>query len=246
MLHPAHNPFPWLLAPVLLLQGMWVKARTPRLPEAIGPREGRIGEGRVFRLTALGDSIIAGVGVSLSEEALPAQLAAALARKLQRCVQWTSQGRNGARTRDLLAWEDGAHWREADLLVISNGLNDVTSLMSMQPWLAEKLSLYARLRELAPTALIAQLGLPPLGHFPALPQPLRWVMGQRARAFDERLEGQMASLPGMIYLPFRAAPDASLFAADGYHPGPEAVAIWAASLAQDLAAQIEHCGDYAS
>ena len=235
MLNPAHNTFPWLLSPVLLAQGLWVKYRTPRLPEADGPREGRHGRGDLLRLTALGDSIIAGVGVATSDQALPSRIAAALAQQADQCVQWTSQGRNGARTRDLLAWEAGAHWREADLLVISNGLNDVTSLMAIQPWLQEKLALYQRIRLLAPNAVIAQLGLPPLGHFPALPQPLRGVLGRRASTFDKRLEALIAGLPGVLHLPFRSRPDPDLFAADGYHPGPRAIQVWAHSLAVAIA-----------
>ncbi len=234
MINPAGNPFPWLLLPVLLIQGMWVKHHTPKLPEAPGPAEGRYGASPLLRLTALGDSIIAGVGVAHTEQALPAQMAAALSRKSGRGVQWTRQGRNGARTRDLLQWDAGAHWREADILLVSNGLNDVTSLMAARPWLREKRALYTRLRQQAPQALIAQLGLPPLGHFPALPNPLRWVLGRRASAFDRHLEQLIAELPGVVYLPFRSQPDPSLFAEDGYHPGPEAVRIWAESLAESI------------
>ena len=100
MIDPAGNPFPWLLSPVLLIQGSWVRARTQRLPEADGPREGRCGTGPLLRMTALGDSIIAGVGVPSTAQALPARLAEALAARLGRDVWWDSKGRNGARTRD--------------------------------------------------------------------------------------------------------------------------------------------------
>lgn len=190
-------------------------------------------------MTALGDSIIAGVGVGSTSEALPAALAAALARRLGREVHWDSMGRNGARTRDLLAWEQSMHPGETQLLVISNGLNDITSLMAMRPWLEEKRRLYLRLRKLAPLALLAQLGIPPLGSFPALPNPTRWILGQRSAAFDRALEAMVTGMEGVIYLPFRNKPEPALFAPDGYHPGPEAVRIWAESLAAPIAARLE-------
>lgn len=235
MIDPAGNPFPWLLSPVLLIQGSWVRARTQRLPEADGPREGRCGTGPLLRMTALGDSIIAGVGVPSTAQALPARLAEALAARLGRDVWWDSKGRNGARTRDLLAWEQAMHPTETTLLVISNGLNDITSLMARPPWLEEKARLYQRLREMAPDALIAQLGIPPLGLFPALPNPTRWILGRRAQSFDRALESLIERLEGVIYLPFRLSPAPGLFAADGYHPGPQAVEIWASSLAEPIA-----------
>jgi lysophospholipase L1-like esterase len=235
MLHPAQNPFPWLLAPILLTQGLWVKARTLRLPEASGPRSGSVGSGSDLRLVAIGDSIIAGVGVDTTAQALPAELAGVISDQLNRRVHWSSHGHNGARTQDLLGWPAEPDWRDADLVIISNGLNDVTGLMAMRPWLEEKKALLQRLRTLCGECLIAQLGLPPLGHFPALPNPLRWVMGRRAAAFDQALAQLIGELPNTVHVPFSAVPEPELFAPDGYHPGPEAIGIWARELARVLA-----------
>ena len=230
----------WLIFPLLFLQGLWVRIRTPRLGEAAGPKKGSAGQGsagqsQTLQMLTLGDSIIAGVGVKTTDQALPAQLSAALSRKLGHAVSWTSHGFNGARTRDLVRWAAEAHLGWAGLVVVSNGLNDITSQMPLLAWQKEVDSLFTGLRSAAPRALIAQLGIPPLGHFPALPQPLRGIMGRRARAFDAALEEQLEPLSGVVYLPFREAPDSALFAADGYHPGPEAVGIWAQSLAEKVA-----------
>lgn len=234
MLNPGGNAFPWLLAPLLVTQGLWVRSRTPRLPEAAGPSGGQFGSGPVLRLVAIGDSIVAGVGVASTDQSLPARLAQAMAGRLSLNVEWSSFGRNGARTRDLLDWPAENAWRQADLVLLSNGLNDVTNLMAIQPWLDEKAAWYDRIQSLAKHALIAQLGLPPLGHFPALPQPLRSVLGKRAHAFDLALESLVEPRPKVTYLPFRTQPDPALFAEDGYHPGPQAVAIWADALAERL------------
>jgi lysophospholipase L1-like esterase len=225
----------WSLAPALLVQGLWAKTRTPRLGEAAGPREGHVGEGDTLCLVALGDSIVAGVGVATTARALPAMLSAALAGRLGCKVCWYSHGHNGARTDDLLETELPQRWRAAGLLVISNGLNDVTAGSPLNHFLSAKNALYSRLRTLAPRALIAQLGIPPLGHFPALPQPLRFVLGQRAGLFDRALAALIEPTEQVIHLPFTDIPAPGLFAADGYHPGPRAVAIWAKSLAEEIA-----------
>jgi lysophospholipase L1-like esterase len=239
LIHPSGNSFPWLLAPGLLLQGAWVRAKTPRLPEAAGPREGRAGAGKTIRLAAVGDSIVAGVGVEHTAQSLPARLAEALAIRMECQVHWTSQGSNGARTRDLLAATAQADRQDIDLVLVSNGLNDVTSLMAMDAWLEAVADMFGQLQATTNGGLIVQLGLPPLGSFPALPNPLRWVMGRRARAFDQALGRLAEQFPGVMHMPFRSVPDAALFAKDGYHPGPDAVQIWAESLADRLAPVLE-------
>ena len=240
----------WLIFPLLFLQGLWVRIRTPRLGEAAGPKKGSAGQGstgqcQTLQMLALGDSIIAGVGVETTAQALPAQLSAALSRKLGHAVNWTSQGFNGARTRDLVSWVAEAQLGWSSLVVVSNGLNDITSLMPLVEWQKELDSLFTGLRNAAPRALIVQLGIPPLAHFPALPQPLRGAMGQRAEAFDTALEKQIVPLSGVVYLPFRQVPDSALFAADGYHPGPEAVRAWAQALAEKVAGALKKNGEVA-
>ena len=234
MIDPARSAFPWLLAPVLLPQAAWVRARTVRLSEAAGPDHGIAGKGPGLTLLGLGDSIIAGVGVEHTQQALTAQLARSLSTRLGRSVAWRSHGWNGARTVDLAQWVEGKTDLRADLLLVSNGLNDVTGLAALDAWLARKSVLLARIRQRSPDALVLQLGIPPLDSFPALPRPLRSVLGRRARAFDRALADLCADFSRVLHLPFRSRPEPKLFADDGYHPGPEAVRRWADELAAEI------------
>lgn len=234
MLNPAANKFPWLWAPILLPQGLWVRSRTPRLGEAAGPMKGSSGQGFPLMMHALGDSIIAGVGVGQRSNALPACLADALARRLGRQVHWSAAGQNGARASDVLTGVRNYQDSRAELIVLSVGLNDVTGLMSIQPWIDDMRQIFQLLRTAAPDALIIHLGLPPLAHFPALPQPLRRILGDRAQAFDEALRRVIAHLPGVMHLSFDAPPRADQFASDGYHPGHAAIRLWAKFLAAHI------------
>ena len=55
--------------PLLLLQAIWVRLRTIKLPEAQGQRTGVCGQGEPLTLLVLGDSAAAGVGTNLQENA---------------------------------------------------------------------------------------------------------------------------------------------------------------------------------
>ena len=83
------------LSPVLVAQGVYTRLRTPRLPEATGPRSGVVGSGPMLRLLVLGDSSAAGVGVGLQRDALAGPLARALARQSHLQVHWQLLARTG-------------------------------------------------------------------------------------------------------------------------------------------------------
>ena len=67
--------------------------------------------------------------------------------------------------------------------------------------------------------------------FTLLPQPLRWVLGMRARMLDAARVAAAASLQDVVALTAEFPDDAELLAADGYHPGPAACALWAKQMA---------------
>lgn len=186
-------------------------------------------------MLAIGDSIIAGVGVGATEEALPARLAGALAARARRQVRWRAHGRNGARS----GWLRKAGLAAVgdfvpDLVVVSNGINDVTTLRPEVEVLARLTAAIEALENRFPESLIGQLALPPLGVFPALPRPLRPVLGRRADRIDRAFKDWLAPRPRSHWLAFEALPRPGQFARDGYHPGAAAVADWAESLAGQL------------
>lgn len=73
------------LAPLLWVQGIYVGRRAIRLPEAAGPKEMTGGS---FRMLVLGDSIVAGVGVTNTEDSLASQLASRLTEQRGELVNW--------------------------------------------------------------------------------------------------------------------------------------------------------------
>jgi len=232
-------PYALFLA-TLLAQGPWVSLRTIRLPPAQGPRQGGHGEGPALNVLALGDSIVAGVGVTSTSLALPARFAQALAPLLSRHVQWHALGLNGQRSRGLVEslTAAGALAPTPDLVLISNGINDVTRPGRPALVLAQLKDALNAVQQQFPASVIMQLGLPPLGRFPALPSPLRQLLGGRAAAIDAALGDWVRTREGIYHLPFDEPANPEDFAQDGYHPNADGVQRWAGHLATRVRTEI--------
>jgi lysophospholipase L1-like esterase len=214
-----------LLLPVALAQGIWVRQTTPRLPPARGDR-GRFGDGPdPLRVTGVGDSIIAGVGVDEQRHALVGQFARRLHERAQRPVEWQARGFNGAASAEV-ARSIARQAPVADVYLVSVGVNDVTRAVAAKSFAANVADLVATLRKRAPAATILFVGIPPLAMFPALPWPLGALLGERARrlqaAAREALSGQ-----NVLCFDFPESLPAGGFARDGFHPATDACGEWA-------------------
>lgn len=217
------------LAPLLLWQGRRVRRVTPRLPEAEGPREGVTGHGPLLRLLVLGDSAAAGVGVARQDEALTGRLLAELAP--QRTLHWRLLAHTGddlAQTAQRLPALGGERF---DVAMLSIGVNDVTGRTPPARWVRGYADLLARLRHDHGVRLSVLTPVPPMHLFPALPQPLRWTMGQGARRLNHALATLARQTPGCTLLQVPFPIDPGLMAHDGFHPGARANLLWAQAAA---------------
>jgi lysophospholipase L1-like esterase len=225
------------LAPLLVWQGRRVRRVVPKLPEADGPRHGAVGEDRggpAVRLLVFGDSSAAGVGASVQDEALAGRLAAALLREAPGRVDWRLVARTGVTTREALALLDEAPAEPFDVAVVALGVNDVTSLRPVPAWLRDVTRVRDVLHARHGVRRVLWSGLPPMHRFPALPQPLRGVMGLHARALDAALARWCAvpdrGRPSVRHVPLPAMTGVEMVAPDGFHPGPLAYSAWAEAL----------------
>lgn len=226
------------LGPVLLAQSRHVRRTVPVLPEADGPREGEAGSGPLLRLLILGDSAAAGVGARTQDEALSGQLAVSLAPTFQ--LRWKLLAFTGATTSDMLGHLQGLPAEAVDVVVTSLGVNDVTGRVSLAEWRRTQQELIAVLQARFGARHLLLSGLPPMHRFPALPQPLRWYVGSRARDFNLALAKVAASCPGCEFLALgHEMMDASAMAGDGFHPGPPIYALWAREAARRIVQRME-------
>ncbi|WP_297794924.1 SGNH/GDSL hydrolase family protein [uncultured Marinobacter sp.] len=217
-----HLPF-WLttalLFPILLYQGKRARRNTPRLPEAQGCPSGQYGEGAPdLRFLVLGESTAAGVGVSRHEQGLASQLALQLHERTGRAIAWHTFGINGIRMAQLNRKLASMDLPEADVVLLSMGVNDTTGFT---PRYQFRLQLLALRDILAPRypGPVYLLSLPPMHLFTALPAPLRQIMGWRARQLNRVYERLAKQAPeDFRYRSYPALTDVSLLASDGYHP----------------------------
>ncbi|MES9537302.1 MULTISPECIES: SGNH/GDSL hydrolase family protein [unclassified Actinomadura] len=232
------SPLLPLLAPVLAVQAWRTVRRTPRLAPATGDERGFVAgadprRGPAFRVVVIGESTAVGVGASRHAEALPGFLAEELGERLRRSVSWSVSGENGATARRIIGGlVPPANGSPPDLVVVTTGINDLIRRRSLRRWAADVTELVALLRGRFPDATVLVAGMPPVHRFPALPRPLRSVLGARARAMD-RVMRDAAAAGGAVHAPMdeAMARDRRLFASDGFHPSAAGYRVWARDLA---------------
>lgn len=220
------------LAPILFLQGKYAKAVTPKLPEAAGDRRGEAGHGAPLRLLILGDSAAAGVGAAQQENALAGALVRQLRDQFQ--VQWCLHARTGNQTADTSQYLTELQDEGFDAVVVSTGVNDVTGGVSLALWSAQLRELHRQLCERFGCRIVLFSGVPPMGRFTALPQPLRAFMGVRAGLFDVQLQKTVTTLPGASYLALDGEFDERALADDGFHPSEYTYQRWGEAVSQRL------------
>ncbi len=222
------------LFPLLLVQGMWIRKSIRRLPDGMPPDEGRTGEGdREIRIIGVGDSVIAGVGVKHMSGSLTASVARLLAEKSGRTVLWAARGNNGDKVSDLIARIPDIGWEPVDLVVVSVGVNDVSGLTSLARWQRRIGELIAVLKRHF-SAPVVFLGLPPMGKFSGLPQPLRFALGVRASMLDFLLRQAALVNHDVYWSDSQSVFDETHVADDGYHPNEEACRIGARQIIRVL------------
>lgn len=227
------------LLPLLIIQGKRTRRTTPRLPEAAGARQGctaSLGT-QTIRLLAIGESPVAGVGVTQQQEAITSCFAQALAVQQTCQVNWRAVGKNGATISDAIHQLLPQLTSQADIVLVAFGVNDTSAFRSLARFEQDLRQLLHRLIERCQPRLVLVSGLPPVGHLLALPQPLRSVLGLKAAALDAGMRSvlhatRQVGQTDLLYVPLAmSVSDTSLLASDGYHPSAKACQLWGESLA---------------
>jgi lysophospholipase L1-like esterase len=232
------------LSPLLVAQALRTRARVPRLPEAAGARAGSHGRcARKLRLLVAGDSSAAGVGVALQDDALAGQLAPLL---VERCVvrlQWTLCARTGLTTAQTFDLLHAAELPVSDLAIVVTGVNDVVDQVGSLRAMRSREATANLLRNRVGAQHVVFCPLPPIHHFPALPQPLRWIAGADAQRHNRALRawvGERAARCGDVST--LSLDDVHLnrdsMASDGFHPGKPVYRAVAQALAAHIAQHV--------
>lgn len=219
------------LSPLYLLQGKKVRKSVITLPEPPGERSGKRGTGKKLKLLIIGDSSAAGVGASHQHTALLGNILQVLTHQFE--VHFRLMAKTGARTRNSINRLNRAPEEKFDIAVSALGVNDVTRGISVQEWEADQRELFTLLREkFGVTSIITSL-LPPVGEFPALPQPLRWYLGRKAHLFSEKLRHLCKEMQ-VECVSIDVSGGTEMMARDGFHPGEKVYKIWGSSISDKI------------
>ncbi|WP_198679574.1 SGNH/GDSL hydrolase family protein [Aliidiomarina minuta] len=231
-----------LLGPALLWQGRRVRKQTPRLPEAPGKREGVSGQGPSLRLLILGDSAAAGVGVARQSIALSGQLTQLLADTYT--VAWKLHAKSGLTVHQVYQSLTELPKEAYDVVVVSAGVNDVTANTKNAQWLRAISQLIESLQQQYQVRLILFTAIPPMQAFPALPQPLRWYLGGRARLLNRLLLSATDQYKGVELLQVDFPLTRDYMAEDGFHPSARSCQLWAETAASRIEAFFNASDNY--
>lgn len=221
-----------LLGPILLKQGRQVRQHISLLPEPPGERQGVAGTGPAVRILIIGDSAGAGVGAAHQNDALSGQVVQALAPDFT--VHWRLAARTGATVRTTLRHLQLLEADPWDWVIVSLGVNDVVTRDSRARWRDNLSALRGLIQGRFGRPRILFSGLPPVHLFPALPQPLRWYLGARAKAFDRTLACWASGQDRCERLQTDFPRAATLMATDGFHPGPGLYKLWGRAVADHI------------
>jgi lysophospholipase L1-like esterase len=228
------------LSPLLVAQALATRRRLPRLPEPSGQRHGVAGApgATPLRLLITGDSSAAGVGVVSQREALAVLLAERLARTCAARVHWRLVAHSGLTTAGTLHLLQREPAMQADLAVVVTGVNDVVEQVPSHHAVSAREALANWLRNARSVQHVAFAPLPPVHHFPGLPQPLRWVAGTDARRHNRALERWAGTRRDVSSVPMEMPLTPGVMAADGFHPGPAVYRYSAAAIAEHVATRV--------
>ncbi|WP_299020093.1 SGNH/GDSL hydrolase family protein [uncultured Photobacterium sp.] len=219
-----------LMAPVFVVQGQYVRRNTPKLEEAWGPRSGSIGQGKPLRLLLIGDSAAAGVGVEHQSQALSGHLVNELADSFQ--LEWNLVAESGMTTKAMsqqLVYQPRLPY---DIVIASLGVNDVTQPISSMKWIEQQKVLVNQLRQRFSCQQIILTKIPPMEKFPALPHPLGWYLGNKAKSFNRQLAQWVIKEKDCDLIDINHQLGAHHMATDGFHPGPAIYQYWGEAIAQ--------------
>ncbi|WP_027707765.1 SGNH/GDSL hydrolase family protein [Zooshikella ganghwensis] len=220
------------LAPFLVAQGLYVRQKTPRLPEPVGPRQGKQGTGPALKLLILGDSSAAGVGAPSQQLALSGQLVEILSASYN--VSWMLEAKTGYTAKDLIDLLYDMPQSPFDIVIVVVGVNDVIKGTSQTQWQKQLDQLIQLSIEKFGSPRLFFSGLPPMHLFSALPFPLKWYLGKRARYLDDILSKHLYHYSNCQFLPINMPFEPAYLATDGFHPSPNAYTVWAEALAIEI------------
>ena len=221
-----------LLFPLLWYQGMRLKREVPRLPlPGDSPFGICKGKDKEFKILGLGESPMAGVGIAKHSLTLTGLTAVKLNKLLGCSVKWEILAESGLSLKNLNKLIGEQLGKNADLVLVSMGGNDVFQLTPPWVWKNNINTCVKLLYEKENKPLILFSPVPPVGRFPAIPNPLRIMFSFWGLLLQASLAQTINSMDNAYLLDERFPEGKEYYLEDGIHPSPLAYDPWSEKLA---------------
>lgn len=240
------------LLPLMYVQGKKIRSVVPRLPEAKGTTgiaPTPASSAKKLNLLTIGESTIAGVGVSTHEEGFSGTLARTLAEKLQINVHWRVYAKSGYTARrvvqDLLPT---IAEEQAGLIVIGLGANDAFTLNNPNNWKSAIRMLIEALQAQHPNAVLVFCNMPPIKEFPAFTPLIKFTVGNLIELLGQELASVVKEYKNVHYFgeiikinawakKLQIEANYTAFFSDGVHPSKLTYQLWAKDVAHNIVNQ---------
>ena len=221
-----------LFFPLLWLQGIYLKKVALRLPTPTDNLFGVIGEGNgTLGILGIGESPMAGVGISKNSETLTVLTSLRLNKLIGLKVNWRILAQSGLTIKNLNQLIIEKSPKDADIIIIGIGGNDVFNLTSPWIWVKHLDSCVKYFLKDGKTPIILFSAVPCVGRFPAIPKPLRFAFGYWEFLLQKSLILFVNSKENVNLLCERFPDGEEYFLEDGIHPSNLAYKLWSEKLA---------------
>lgn len=149
-------------------------------------------------------------------------------------LQWKLHAKTGDTTKQVYQAVQQLEHKKYDIVITSIGVNDVTKLTSAKSWIKQQKQLFTQIQKQFQPKLIIVSGVPPMQHFPALPNPLAWLFGKYAEQMNQILQQWLAPQSQFRFIQYDIESFQAMdlpMASDGFHPSKEIYAIWGQQVA---------------
>ncbi len=228
--------------PLVAYLGRRVKASVPALPEATQNLIGRIeGSKTMIQCLVLGESSMAGVGVTDHQDGITGQMAQQLNAWTGKTICWHVLAKNGYTAEkalhQLVPNMPKTHF---DFIILGLGGNDTFEWKS--PWHFRKhvKRLIQQIQIRQPEAKLVIINMPPVADFPAFPPLMQFFLGNLVHLHGAVLRDLPQQYQNVFYMSETIrlkdwmkdnVYSAQDFFSDGVHPSALTYALWGKSIA---------------
>jgi lysophospholipase L1-like esterase len=225
--------------PILIYLGKKLRKNIPELPEASENLTGEIvGNNPTIQLLTIGESTIAGVGVTDHKDGITGGIAQKLHDFTQKTVNWQVLAKNGytaERVNQKLVPKIPNH--KLDVIVIGLGGNDTFQFNSPLTFRKHLITVIENIQLRQPDAKIIIANMPPIGEFPAFPWIFQRILGSLVRLHAAVIRDVPERFSNVFYIDEQLRfedwikrTDGNLtvddFFSDGVHPSAMTYGMW--------------------